>query len=149
MIRADPRQFDMFAAIEPLPVVLPMHPTGWEVAPIAERGEATEAKVKGSYSALSLSTSGKVMRPFLFRAAQWVNTGGCYFRGNADIECYRIVPAAEFAGPGEARTYHDHSFHTEHRANLGAYHGMLAKHGSADVVLIGPPIVLVLKGSGA
>jgi hypothetical protein len=147
MIRADPRQFDMFAAIEPQPVLLPMHETRWEFAPIAERGEATRAKVIASYSALSLSTSGKVMRPFQFRGAQWVNTGGCYFRGDADLECYRIVSAAEFARPGEARTYHDHSFHTEHRDSLGGYHGMQARHGSADVVLIGPPVILVAKAA--
>lgn len=148
-VRTDLRQLDMFATIEPPPVTRPMHETEWEVAPISERGDATMAKVDAAYSAASLSTSGKVLRPFRFRGYEWVNTGGSYFRGDADYEIYRIVPIDEFAGPGEARTYHEHDFFHAHRADLGGYHAMKAKNGRADVVLIGPPIVLVSKARAA
>lgn len=68
---------------------------------------------------------------------------------DADFDCYRIVPAESFAGPGDAAPYGKHSFFGAHRPQLGSYHGMKAKHGSADVVLIGPPVVFVLKASTA
>lgn len=145
MIRPDPRQFDMFAMIEQPKTVTPMSPTRWETIALTDRGPVTAARVDNAYSAMSLGTSGKVTRPFQFRGETWVCTSGAHRRGNADYQCYRIVPLAAFAGPGEPRTYHNHKFHDEHRDALGGYHAMQAKHGSADVVLIGPPVVFVLK----
>jgi len=149
MKRADPRQFDMFAAIEPTPAVAPMVATRWETVPIAQRAQPTAAAVRGSYSAQSLCESGRVTRPFRFRGAEWIFTGGAFRRGDADFECYRIVPAASFEGPGDPARYGKHPFFGPHRDALGAYHGMMAKHRNTDVVLIGPPVVLVLKGSAA
>lgn len=145
MKREDPRQFDMLALLDPPPPAEPLSTTKWEALPIAQRGGVTVAKVEASYSGMSLSCSGKVLRPFPFRGGEWVNTGGLFYRGNADYECYRIVPAAEFAGA--PATYHDHSFHGAHREEFGGYHGMKAKHGSADVVLVGPPVVFVAKSA--
>ena len=145
MIRPDPRQFDMFALIEQSKAATPLSPTGWETIALTKRGPVSVAKVDNAYSAMSLGTQGKVMRPFPFRGAMWVRTAGAYHRGHADFECYRIVPLEAFTGPGQPQTYHNHRFPTEHRATLGAYHAMQAKHGKADVVLIGPPIVFVAK----
>lgn len=138
-------QLDMFAMLDPAPSIEPMMPCRWETIAIDPYGSAMLRKVEASYSAMSLSSSGKVLRPFDYRSKQWVNTGGHFHRGNADLECYRIVPVAEFAGPGEACTYHLHGFHHERRDDLGGYHGMMAKLGVADVVLVGPPIVFVHK----
>lgn len=145
MIRPDPRQFDMFAMIEQPAAAVPMTPTKWETIALTARGPITAAKVDNAYSAMSLGMSGKVTRPFQFRGETWVCTGGAHRRGDADYECYRIIPLSAFTGPGEAQTYHNHPFHNAHRDTLGGYHAMQAKHGKADVVLIGPPVVFVLK----
>jgi len=145
MKRADPRQFDMFAAIEPPRAVAPIAPTRWETLAIAKRGQPTRAAVEASYSAQSLGETGRVSRPFAFRDAEWVMTGGCIFRGGGDFECFRIVPLASFEGPGTPAPYGKHAFFGPHRDALGAYHAMQAKHGGADVVLIGPPVVFVAR----
>lgn len=145
MIHPDPRQFDMFALIEQPKAATPLSPTGWETIALTKRGPVSISKVDNAYSAMSLGMQGKVTRPFAFRGEMWVRTGGAYHRGSADFECYRIVQLEAFAGPGRPQTYHNHRFFDEHRATLGAYHAMQAKHGKADVVLIGPPIVFVAK----
>ncbi len=148
MIRPDPRQFDLFAMIEQAAPAVPMSRTGWEAIELDARGPVTAKRIESAYSAMSLGTSGKVMRPFAFRGEMWVQTGGAHFRGDADYECYRIVPLDVFQGPGEARTYHHHQW-TEHRDSLGGYHAMQATHGREDVVLIGPPVVFVSKRAAA
>jgi len=136
-------QLWLFDAAPPPPPLETVRSSQWETLAIEPHGQATYEKVEGSYSGLSLATQGKVLRPFRFRGADWVNTGSGFFRGNADFDCYRIVPPAEYPGPGKPAVYDDHNFHTAVRDDLGSYHGMLAKRGREDVVLIGPPIVLV------
>lgn len=142
-------QLSMFEILEPAPAVQPMHATRWEFLAVTDRGELTEAAIEASYSGASLCESGKVLRPFQLRGADWVETGSSHLRGDSDRECYWIVPLADFAGPGEPRTYHDHNFFSEHREEFGGYHGMQAKNRSADVVLIGPPLILVIKARNA
>lgn len=147
MIRVDPRQFDLFDAPTASPT--PSLAKGREVVAIGDQRQPPVAKIESSGSGYSLATSGKVARPFSFRGDNWVKTSASYFRGDADYVCYRIVPAAAFTGPGEARTYHEHSFHGEHRDALGGYHAMKAKCRGADVVLVGPPVTFVFKNGAA
>lgn len=150
MIRVDPRQFDLFDVLTAPPIPsFPLFAKGREVVAIGDQRQPPVAKIESSGSGYSLATSGKVARPFSFRGDNWVNTSASYFRGDADYVCYRIVPAEAFTGPGEARTYHEHSFHGEHRETLGGYHAMKAKCRGADVVLVGPPVIFVLKNGGA
>jgi hypothetical protein len=95
-----------------------------------------------SYSAQSLGEKGAVKSPFKFRGGEWVYTGGGG-RGERDwAECYRLVALDAFDGP--SAPYRDHDWNRM-RGNkeVGAYHGMSAKHGSRDVVLSGPPVIFL------
>jgi len=143
MMRADPAQFDLFGLLSQS--AMPMHPTSWDFAAVTELGSNGLDTVSDSMSGYSLMSQGKVLRPFLFRGERWVATGAVHYRGDSDYDCYRVVPLADFAGPGTPQTYHEHDHHGALRPQYGGYHAMQAKHGSADVVLIGPPVIMVHK----
>lgn len=94
-----------------------------------------------SYSAQSLMEKSAVTSPFRLNGADYVNGGGMWWRGDRWCDCYRIVPLEAFSG--DAKPYNEHDWDATRGTELGGYHGMKAKHGSRDVVLIGPPIVVV------
>jgi hypothetical protein len=100
-----------------------------------------EGDIRGSYSADRIGMGKPVRRPFTFRGSLFVCTG--YSRDGA--EAYRLVHPAIF--PGKAFRYAERTRNgDEVRADPdGFYHGMIVRHGAADHVLCGPP-VLFIKG---
>lgn len=103
-----------------------------------------EGDVRASYSAQSLCESGRVTAPFRFRGGDWVQTGGLYSQEGDQFECYRLVALDAFDGSNETYSErNDNGWEAARNNPLGGYHGMKAKHGARDVVLVGPPIVIV------
>lgn len=94
-----------------------------------------------SYSAQSLMEKSAVTAPFRLNGADYVDGGGMWWRGNRWCDCYRIVALEAFDGP--SAPYAEHDWDRTRGSDLGGYHGMRARHGSRDVVLVGPPIVIV------
>jgi hypothetical protein len=115
----------------------------WEIVEVdPKRLDYDGGDIRRSYSAQSLGEQGAIKSPFRFRGGEWVNTGGSYFRGKGNLECYRIVPLEAFDGPSAPYREHDWE-RMRGNEEVGAYHGMSAKHGSREIVLQGPPIVFV------
>lgn len=113
-----------------------------EVGP--ERLEFERGDIANSYSADTLAMEGRTRKPFQFRGALWVNTGGWSHRGKSALKCYRIVSVEQFDGPHAPYSEHDWVLaRAGGRDNLGSYHGMSAEQGGREIVLQGPPIIVV------
>lgn len=102
-----------------------------------------EGDIHASYSADRIGMQGTVRKPFRLQGREWVCTAIEMRRGGYCCKVYRIV--AEEAFTGRAVTYAEktHNGESARNAPLGFYHGMKVRCGGRDMVLQGPPVLLV------
>jgi hypothetical protein len=105
-----------------------------------------EGDIVASYSADSISTTGRIRKPFEYKGRQWVCVGT---RGRGDVSearAYRLSLAAHFANAttysyGEKVSIGDGEF-ARNDVN-GFYHAMKVQAGGQAMVLCGPPALFV------
>lgn len=117
-------------------------------------------EIEESYSGDRLSEKNTLRRPFKFQGSFFVAIGG--ISGGNSIpqeECYQIVPRHQFAGQAkwygeklenvpvsdEEAKWGDGWAEQRRSQAEGFYHGMLAKRGGSEWVLVGPPLVFQQK----
>lgn len=101
-----------------------------------------EGDIRASYSADRIGMGQPIRRPFRWQGRLWVCTGT---RGGSQIEAeaYRLVYPQAFAGTPVS--YGEKTRKSEAaRANPdGFYHGIIVRHGGAEMVLCGPPVAFI------
>lgn len=101
-----------------------------------------------SNSAQSLAEGSKLKKPVQIGSEYFVSVGGT--GSGTSLRAYRVVPRGAY--PDEALPYAEHTAHPKHAAlrdgELGGYHGMLAKQGKTEFVLVGPPVEFVEGDAG-
>ncbi|WP_226584354.1 hypothetical protein [Acuticoccus sediminis] len=98
-----------------------------------------EGDVPASYSADRIGMGQPIRKPFRWQGGLWVCVSIC----RDGSEAYRLLHLQAFDGPptsyGEKCRDGDAA-----RADLnGFYHGMRVRHAGAEMVLCGPPVILV------
>ena len=113
--------------------------------------------VSTSYSADRISENSPVRKPFKYKSKFYISSGsalGSNLHPHHTEKAYPIVPRSEFKGIphqyGERIHPHGETVEEEWAAQRralpeGFYHGMLIKHGGAEFVMVGPPLVFVEK----
>jgi hypothetical protein len=102
-----------------------------------KRLDRDHGDIADSYCADTIATEGRTRKPFRFQGGEWVNTGSY----GQHFECYRIVAVEQFDGPTAPYAKWDWAAMRGHE--MGGYHGMSAKQGGREIVLVGPPIIAV------
>lgn len=119
----------------------------------------TMKAVSKSYSADRISEKSPVRKPFKYNGKFYISSGsavGAVKDQRRTETAYQIVPRSEFKGTphwyGERIRPHEETVEgweewaAQRRAlPEGFYHGMLIKHGVAEFVMVGPPLVFVEK----
>lgn len=113
------------------------------------------AQVRDSYSGDTIADSKTVRKPFKHEGRFYVSTGGV--SGGNSIPCeeaYELVGRQDFSGEAkwygqklrEVTTDDEEEWSAQRRAQpRGFYHGMLVKRGKSEWVLVGPPLVFVVR----
>lgn len=102
--------------------------------------------ISQAYSADKIAEGQPIRKPFSYRGALYVNTGGCG-KGHRQhhYDAMRLARLAEF--DGDPTTYRDkvQQDHGETARNdpLGFYHGMTVKSGGKSFIMVGPEVRFV------
>jgi hypothetical protein len=97
--------------------------------------------IYSSYSADTIAERGTIRKPFRWQGSLWVTVRMSGSGDGQRAEAYRLLPTQFFQGT--PATYGE-KFGTPQRAQaargdaMGAYHGMLVRHGRETFVLCGP-----------
>ncbi len=108
--------------------------------------QETFTKLEASNSCDRISEGAAVRKPVKFEGKLYVAASS----GMGKVEAYQLVPKEEFTG--KVRTYrvpkgreYDEYYDSLRNDPNGFYHGMLAKRGQVEHVLVGPPVTFVTK----
>ena len=112
----------------------------------------TMKSVSGSYSADRIAEKSPVRKPFKYKGKFYISSGSAV-GGKLDPrhkeKTYQIVPRGEFKGTplwyGKRIQPGDDWAEQRRQHPDGFYHGMLIKHGGAEFVMVGPPLIFVEK----
>jgi hypothetical protein len=118
---------------------------------IIASGGLAEA-IHRSFSALAIMNGASINEPFSLNGDLWVSVSangvGMTQTGKDEFEAYRLVPKADF--PGESVSYATKiSGRYGPPEPLGLYHGVQARRGGEEFVLVGPPDIFIATPQAA